>query len=263
VKALRGAIELVRPASSLLLFAILFVPLVSWSSDLLTSLLRSVPMLLIGMCTFIANDLDDVDSDKVNHPERPLPSRNISPMLAATLYFTCLGAALLTTRMFVPASVAFFYYLTITMTISYRYVVAFIPIVKAPYSAVTIAIPAIAVLHYKAGAPRAYLVVLAVFAFALGRELCMDVVDRAGDAMSALHRVDANYVAICAFTMQAASLFLIYASRATLDIWATVDLGAIGVLLAAALVCWFRFRLRDLATEVMKIQLLLGLYFLV
>jgi geranylgeranylglycerol-phosphate geranylgeranyltransferase len=263
VKVLRAAIELVRPGSSLLLFAMLFVPLVSGSHDVLASFRRSIPMFLIGMCTFIANDLDDIETDKVNHPERALPSQNITPILAAALYFICLAAALLTTLFFVPDNVAFFYYLTITLTISYRYVVAFVPLVKAPYSAATIAIPAIILLHYKASEPNAYLVVLAVFAFALGRELCMDVVDRAGDARSVLHRVDADSVATHAFALQGASLFLILVSRARLDLWAVMDLATIVVLFAIALVCWFGFRQRDRAVEVMKVQLLLGLYFLI
>jgi len=263
VKVLRAAIEIVRPGSSLLLFAMLFVPLVARSHDVLTSLWRSIPMLLIGMCTFIANDLDDIESDKVNHPERPLPSRNISQILAAALYFVCLAAALLTTRFLVPSYVAFFYYLTITLTISYRYIVAFAPLVKAPYCAATIAIPAVILLYYNASTPTAYRVVLAVFAFALGRELCMDVVDRAGDARSVLHRVEADAVAIHAFVLQGASLLLILVSRAKLDLWAVMDLAAITGLSAVALVCWFGFRQRDRAVEVMKVQLMLGLYFLI
>jgi hypothetical protein len=91
----------------------------------------------------------------------------------------------------------------------------------------------------------------------------MDVVDRAGDARSALHRVDADSVAIHAFALQGASLFLILVSRARLDLWAVMDLATIVVLSAIALVCWFGFRQRDRAVEVMKVQLLLGLYFLI
>lgn len=104
---------------------------------------------------------------------------------------------------------------------------------------------------------------LAIFAFTLGRELCMDVVDRAGDAVSALHRIDANATAAAAFVLQAAALLLLLQSRSTLDQWMTVDLAAIVALFLVAAITWFRFRQYDRATEVMKMQMVLGVLLLV
>jgi 4-hydroxybenzoate polyprenyltransferase len=219
-------------------------------------------MLLIGVCAFVANDLDDIEADCINHPERPLPSKNVSPLFAAGIYFVCLAAALLTTRVFVPSRVAFLYYVTVTLTISYRYVVAFVPNVKALYSAGTIAVPARIVADFNGREPRLYIVVIAVFAFALGRELCMDVVDRAGDRMSLMHRFKPNSIAIFAFLLQTASLLLILVSFSRFDPWAVVDLTALAALLVLAGVYWFRLDRHSTATDVMKLQLLLGLYFL-
>lgn len=263
MKLVSGAIQLVRPGSSLLLFAMIFMPLALKSHDLIDSLERAIPMLLIAICAFVANDLDDIEADSINHPERPLPSKHVSPLVAASLYFICLGAALLATKAFVPLPVAFLYYLTMTLTISYRYVVAFIPSIKAPYSAGTVSIPAIIVACYNSRDGRLFLVAIAVFLFALGRELCMDVVDRAGDRTSFLHRLDQNSIAFCAFLLQVVSLWLILASLSRFDPWALLDLGAIFALLVLSGIYWFRFGWHNAATDVMKLQLFLGLYFLV
>jgi geranylgeranylglycerol-phosphate geranylgeranyltransferase len=262
VKFLRGTIELARPGSSLLLFAMIFIPVALRSHDLAASFKHAVPMLLISMCAFIANDLDDIEKDRVNHPERPLPSRTISASSAAVAYFICLAIALLTTRSYVPPRIAFLYYLTMTLTISYRYVVAFIPGVKAPYTAATISIPAIIVGHFN-GNVRPYLVAIALFAFALGRELCMDIADRTGDTKSWLHHVDANAIAICAFGLQIASLLLVGLTLSEFDLWTLADLVTIAILMLPASLSWFRFGRYSTTTEVMKVQLLLGIYFLV
>jgi len=263
VKLVGGTIQLVRPGSSLLLFAMIFVPLVLKSHDLNGSLTRAIPMLLIGICAFVANDLDDIEADRINHPERPLPSKNVSPLVAAALYFVCLGIALLATKAFVPPRLAFLYYLTMTLSISYRYIVAFIPSIKAPYTAGTIALPAIIVGCYNSRDGRLYLVVVAVFLFTLGRELCMDVVDRAGDATSLIHRFDSNSMALFAFLLQTVSLLLILMSLSRFALWELLDLGPISALLVLAGISWFRFGWHNTATDVMKLQLFLGLYFLV
>lgn len=218
-------------------------------------------MLLIGICAFVANDLDDIEADAINHPERPLPSKAISSLVAAALYFVCLAAALLTTKAFVPPRVAFLYYLTVTLTISYRYIVAFIPSIKAPYAAGTIAIPAIIVAEHNGREAR--LVIIAVFAFALGRELCMDIVDRPGDAKSLIHRLRPTSLAIVAFLLQVAALFLIWTSSSKRNYWTLIDLMVIAILLVLASICWFRLERYSTAIDIMKLQLFLGLYFLV
>src|ERR1041384_6546705 len=100
------------------------------SKDLESSVGKSIPLLFIGMCTFIANDLDDREKDQVNHPDRPLPARHLTPEFAAILYFTLLGAALFSTSHFVEPNIAFWYYGLMTLSISYGYIVECLPSVK-------------------------------------------------------------------------------------------------------------------------------------
>lgn len=263
MKALLGTIELLRPSSSLLLFAMLFVPLSIQSHDVVESFERAVPLLLIAMCSFIANDLDDINTDAVNHPRRPLPSRSVSPLVAAVAYFISLAAALAATRATIPKSVAFFYYLTIVMTLSYRYVVAFLSIIKAPYAASVIAIPAVIVGRYNSDSPRFHVVAFAVFAFTLGRELCMDVVDRPGDILSVTHQIKPNAIAALAFLLQIVSLTLVLRSRSSVDLVAIMVTVSIVILLISAAICWFGLQRHEASVDIMKFQLLLGLYYLV
>src|SRR5438552_2133271 len=130
-------------------FLCLFLPTYARTKNLAMSAGRSIPLLFIFMCTFIANDLDDLERDLINHPNRPLPSRRLHPMLAAVLYFLCLGVALFLTKYFVNERIAFWYYALMIMTISYGYIVEYLPSIKAPYVATAISVPVcILIAHY-------------------------------------------------------------------------------------------------------------------
>jgi len=214
------------------------------------------------MCTFVANDLDDLERDRVNHPQRPLPSSRVTPPVAAVLYFGCLGASLFTTRHFVDTRIAFWYYALTTLAISYRYVVEALSGLKAPYVATLIAVPVLIVAASYPDDKRLSAVAGSVFLFAIGRELCMDVLDRAGDARSFMHRFRAHDLSIVAFAFQTSGLAFLLVSnvRRTLDV-ATVTLMAV-VLLTAAYY-WFSASRHRVAVQLMKVEFFLGLYFLV
>src|ERR1017187_7491524 len=75
----RAIIQLTRVDSSVMGFLCLFIPVYARTGDVGLSLGRAIPLLFICMCTFIANDLDDFERDRINHPERPLPGHRLSP----------------------------------------------------------------------------------------------------------------------------------------------------------------------------------------
>lgn len=93
--------------SSVLAFLAIFLPLLVRTGNLAQSLGRAIPLLFVYMCAFIANDLDDVEKDRVNHPERSLPAGYVTPAVAAILYFACLALALFSTRHYVTPGLAF------------------------------------------------------------------------------------------------------------------------------------------------------------
>ena len=207
----RSLLKLTRLDSSMLIALTVFIPLFVRTKDLGLSLSKAIPLLFISICTFIANDLDDIEKDLINHPERPLPSGHIKPSLAAVLYFFCLASALFTARIYVQANMAFWYYLLLSLSISYGYVVDCFPGFKSIYVAGAISVPVLIVAASYPSEGKLYLVAGAVFFFVLGRELCMDFVDRDGDAASFMHKLSARSISLMAFSSQTTGLLLLTA----------------------------------------------------
>ena len=257
-----ATLRLLRLDTSLVGFLLLFLPVATRTKDMLAGLLVAAPVLFISMCTFIANDLNDRERDEINHPDRPLPSGHVAPSFAAGLYFVCLAAALFTTRYWVQDSIASWYYLLIALSISYGHIVEFLPSLKAPYVAAVIAIPVLIVAS-TFREPKLYAVASAAFLFNLGKELCMDVLDRPGDRLSVLHRFTPRHITIAALLLQLASLTLLV----TLALpgerrWTTVFLFAVAIFQSVS--AYYLIARRDIRTAVhiMRIALLASFYFL-
>lgn len=258
---LRAILRLTRLSSSLLGALAIFLPLLARTRNLGLSLGKAIPLLFIAMCTFIANDLEDLEKDRVNHPDRPLPARHLTPKFAGVLYFVSLALALFSTRYFVAQDIAFWYYGLITLSISYVYIVDCLPSIKTPYVAAASSVPVLIIARSYPNEPRLYLVAGSVFLFTLGREICGDIQDRAGDAVSYLHRFEPVSLAVVSFSLQVLGLLLLAIQiRKPVDI---ADLLAMTFLLALAGVYWFKLASYRRATLLMKIQLFVGLYFLV
>ena len=253
-------LQLTRLDSSVLAFLGLFIPIYTRTNNLTVSFGRAIPLLFICMCTFIANDLDDLERDQINHPERPLPRGSLNPTIAAALYFICLALALFLTRCFVDQRIAFWYYALMTLSISYGYIVECLPSVKALYVAVAISVPVFIVAVSNSNEKRLCLVAVAAFLFALGRELCMDIDDRTADVVSLMHRIRPTPLAIAAFVLQTVGLTLLLVQvRRSLDI---VAVALIALVLALSGIFWFSLENHKVARRLMKLQLLVGLYFL-
>ena len=256
----RAILRLARFDSALLGFLALFLPSFVRSHNAGLSIVRAMPLFFICICTFISNDLEDVDRDLVNHPDRPLPSRQIAPVFAVLLYFTCLGAALLLTHHYVSEGVAFWYYGLLTLAISYGYIVEYLPSLKPLYVAVASSIPVLIVLAWYPNESRLYLVAAAVFFLTAGREMCMDIKDRPGDEDSFIQKFNPTRLAIAAFGLQAIGLVVLGVQ--VHDVASTVDLIAMVCLLVLAGLSWFAWSSYRAAIIVMKLQFFVGLYFL-
>jgi 4-hydroxybenzoate polyprenyltransferase len=220
-----------------------------------------VPLFFIGVCTFIANDLEDLEKDRVIHPERPLPARDLTPEFAAILYFASLAAGLFLTRYFVAQDIAFWYYALAIMSISYVYIIDGLPSLKAVYVAIASSIPVLIVARSYPSEPRLNVLAGSVFLFTLGREICGDILDRAGDAPCYLHRFQPSSLAVVAFSLSAVGIVLLAFEVRKLG--EVVDLVAMTLILAMAALYWFKFEQYRRARLLMKIQLFVGLYLLV
>lgn len=258
---LRAIVRLTRLSSSLLCALAIFLPLLARTRNFGHSLASAIPLLFIGMCTFIANDLEDSEKDQLIHPERPLPARDLTPEFAAILYFVSLGLALFSTRFFVAEDIAFWYYGLATLSISYVYVVDGLPSIKTPYVAAASSIPVLIIARLYPNEPRLYVIAGSVFLFTLGREICGDLQDRAGDSVSWLHRFGPSSLAVAAFFLEGLGLVLL--ATQVRKPGEVADLLAMTLILALAGLYWFKFGRFRTATLLMKIQLFVGLYLLV
>ena len=258
---LRAILRLTRLDFSILSFLAIFLPLLVRTNDFDLSLGRAIPLLFICICTFIANDLDDIEKDRVNHPERPLPAGHLTPVIAAILYFTSLGSALFSTKYYVTPGADFLYYALISLSISYGYVVECLPGLKAPYVAATCAVPILIVAASYPDEAGLYAVAVAVFLVFLGREMCGDIEDRAGDAVSFMHRFSPTPLAVVAFSLQAVGLLLLATQARRLG--HVVDMLVMASLLASSAVYWFKFASYGRAMTLMKLQFVAGIYFLI
>ena len=260
MRKLIAALGLFRLGNCLLITLAVFLPLAISSKDLIESLRRASPLFLIGMCTYILNDLDDIESDRVNHPERALPSGIIGESLAACLYFICLGIALLTIRFSLQPSETTLYYLLLVLVINYSYVVDYFPSWKSSYVAATVAIPMFIVVQYLPSGKQYYLIAAAAALFNLGREVCKDIIDIPGDKESVVHRIPPCQLSVFAFALQGIAAFvLVFVVDSPLKILALV---AIVTLYLGSVVAWFRWEDQGRAVLLMKVVLFAGLIFL-
>jgi len=261
VPVLRAILRLTRLSSSLLGALAVFVALIARTKDFRLGLGNALPLLFIGMCTFIANDLEDLEKDRVIHPERPLPARDLTPAFAAIFYFVSLAAALFLTRYFVAQGIAFWYYGLAIMSISYVYIVDGLPSLKSIYVAAASSIPILIVARSYPSEARLNVIAGSVFLFTLGREICGDIQDRAGDAICYLHRFKPSSLAVAAFSINALGIVLLAFAVRRLGEFA--DLLAMTFILAMAGLYWFKLQRHRRATLLMKMQLFVGLYLLV
>jgi 4-hydroxybenzoate polyprenyltransferase len=258
---LRAMLRLTRLGTSMLGFIAIFIPSLARTRDWRISLGRAIPLLFTCVCTFIGNDLDDVERDRVNHPERPLPAGELSAAVAGIMYFTCLSLALFSTRHYVTQGIAFWYYGLIAISISYGHVVECFPSLKAPYVAAVSSIPVLIVAAWYPAEVRLYFLAASVFLVSVGREICMDIEDRAGDSRSFMHRFEPRALALIAFCIEATGLLLLLVQVGKpKDI--VVLIGTMG-LLAVAAIYWFKFERYKRAAFLMKLQFVVGLYFLI
>jgi 4-hydroxybenzoate polyprenyltransferase len=259
VRTVRALVQITRLDSAVLGWLSVFVPYLSRTRDAGSSAEYALPILFICMATFVANDLDDVARDAVNHPTRPLPGRQLPTAMATGIFFGCLGAALLTTKHLIQEDLAFWYYGLTIASVTYGYIVDSFAALKTAYVAACASIPIVIVSRAFPADSTLPLVAAAVFLATVGRETCMDIRDRRGDKPSIMHRMNATSLAIAALAMQLVALGVLAASvRTPLHVVALV---AMTLTLGLASWCWFRVRW-TLSIALMKVQFALGLAFL-
>jgi len=252
---------LARPTTSCLIFASVFLPIAARSGDAYDSFRKALPTLFIAMCTFIVNDIDDVEADQVNHPHRPLPSGYVLLSSATVFYFISLAIALFSVKFFTMERISFFYYTLLLLGVNYQYAEEYLPNFKSFYVASVSTVPILIVINSLSGADQLYLVAASVFFFVLGREILLDFLDQAADKLSFIHSMSRAQLTICAFSCQVIGLsFLSTLVRNSVGVMVLL---LISTLTPLSLLWWLKSPEPRKAAGLMKAQMYIGLYFLI
>lgn len=212
------------------------------------------------VCTFIINDVNDLEKDRTNHPDRPLPKNRITVSMAVALYFFFVFLSLLLVKIFVPEKYVYIYLVFLVMLTNYDYVVAEFPYIKNVYVSATAIIPIIVLSYISPGDYNYTHVAGSLALFTLGREIFMDIKDAAGDGDTFSKRIGQHKSFIVAAILQwIGVLTLMFVVTGILD-----QITVIFLVITLGVVHW-RWKKNEnwsLLIFFMKIQMLMGLVFL-
>lgn len=261
IGSLIGSIgRLARFDTCAIAFLSLSVPLFYVTGDLLDSIVNSLPVLTISMCGFVINDLHDIDKDIINHPDRPLPSKRLSLFAASLIYFSLLTISLTLVKAYVAPRYVYLYLLFLISLINYNYVVQYVPSIKNLYVAAAGILP-ILILASLLPPERSYArIIVALFFFLFAREMLMDIEDSEGDEATLAKRIGLAKSRYIAFAAKAMGTIIILPRANTR--WGLAIFLAIIAADVISFLLWKHQGARAKILFCMKLQLLLGLYFL-
>ncbi len=258
--AIKIVCALTRLDTCVLVFLSLFLPVYFHSQDLFFSSIQALPVLTICMCGFVINDLSDIEKDRTNHPLRPLPSNAISETSASIVYFLLLAISLITIKLNVDPANVYLYILLLVALINYNFVVAYIPILKTFYVAIVSLIPIFILSSILHSEESILVVAISLFMFLLGREMLMDVEDVKGDAETFVKKIGVQRSENIALSVKlCGSLLLSFLTRGTIDI---VIISLLAMADFVFIYMWKKRWKRKVVIQLMKLQLLAGIYFL-
>ena len=110
-----------------------FLPAWINTKDIKLSLAYSIPIFTIVASGFILNDINDIERDFVNNPDRVLPQKSITANFAIGLYYFLLLMTLVIIKFFMPLSYVFVFMLYLVLIINYNYLVNSFPYLKNLY----------------------------------------------------------------------------------------------------------------------------------
>jgi 4-hydroxybenzoate polyprenyltransferase len=255
-----GLIQIARVGRSALLSLVVFIPVWESSEDFVTALRYALPMWLTCMMIYATNDLNDLEKDRENHPERALPSGTLTPALGALFFFAVLGATLLWIRLFIPDRSAFVYLCGIIIGINYSYVVSFLWPLKNVYVALKAVLPLFLLWQITSPAHPLLNVALAVALYVVGAEILSDVNDLQGDGITPAKWMGPRTASGVGFTFQlAGGLVLLVSTRDWVGVSLAAAIMATAILLAILWHCNWR---RRSLVRWSAIEVAIGSYFL-
>lgn len=208
--------RLSRIDSSALAALTIFIPVAVHSNSITKAIYYSLPIFLSSMMAFVINDVHDIERDKVNHPERILPSGELSLRSAVIIYYVILIFTLVSINQFAPFNLVFYYVTFLLLAINYNYIIDFFPLIKTVYVAIAATVPVIISQLLINFLPEFWVLPLSLFLFILSREILMDINDIKGDRYNIASIYREKYLVLTSFSLQLFSALALFCVSQTL-----------------------------------------------
>lgn len=260
-RIIKSVTRLTRLDTSIITALVIFFPIAHAYRDSAYAFCYALPILIISMCGFVLNDLNDIESDRVNHPDRPLPSQSLSTLFAVILYYFLLLSSLLYVKVFLSNGIAFLYLLFILGFVNYSYVIDFTPYLKNIYVAIISIIPFTILIAILPEKNPIYILAVTFFLFIFGREMLMDIEDVKGDKKSLITLLPPKKAYKVAFYVQFFGiLILIFVIEDLIGVYIYIFLILCQVIFFKL---WSEVKKNRLLISAMKIQISAGLYYMI
>jgi len=260
IRKIRKFLSLTRIDSSLLVFVVVFIPLLLNDHGMLRTLQYSLPLLVASMATFVLNDIYDAEKDEINHPQRPIPSNQLTKTVAMVFYFVLLFSVLVLVKFYIPKELVFLYLIFVILTVNYNHLVEYFPSLKNVYVALVTVIPIVILQNILNTTADRYLLSSSLFLFILGREILMDILDIEGDGNTLAKYLGPQMSISIAFVFQLIAIFLLcILVDSTMDMMMTILVAIVAII---AIYLWSKKNRRKAALSLMKLQLAACVVFL-
>lgn len=177
--------ELVHLPSAMMICMLIFIPTFLNTHSFAYSILRSFPLTLAGLAGFALNNCIDIEKDRINKPDRALPSGILSVQTAiiSSVFFYFLSLIL---TIFLPLSYPEMAIdlVGIAGTIIYSVLLNKIGYIKTIITGLLTILPFIVVLISYPSDVSNLTFCFAILLATIGKELLMDVRDISGDRIS-------------------------------------------------------------------------------
>lgn len=180
----REVLALTRAVGSIRTALLVFIVLYAKLKDVTSAFSYSLPIALICFCIFILNDINDLEVDKINHPNRPLPAGAVSVKAAVIVYYVLLAICLLSIRLLVDVKWQWLYFILLVIGINYVYIVINFPYLKNIYVASTATYMYISVGLIASLPDIYYLLAVTVFLYVFSLEMISDLSEMDGDGQT-------------------------------------------------------------------------------
>ena len=170
--------KLIRIEKSIFNALSILFPIAYITKNISIGIEYSMPIFCILSAGFIINNINDIERDKVNNPDRVLPKNDISINQAIIWYYFFLAVALLSIKSLIPFDYLFIYLLYLVLMTNYDYVILGHPYFKNLY------VVLVASIHfsilYKLTSINIFILIGLIINI-LCKEIYMDIRDIKGD----------------------------------------------------------------------------------